>query len=174
MVEVWSSVSFRSWKVTKQHSRNHEFCCQKILQETVISLRLKVQAHLDYAAGQWSETHLQVQLLKPQRIPKKQNRDFRETWSKSDCQRMTLNKLLMLENSPMRVNESNSAKKGGAKFLHSDVKDSSPVIAKAWLEFLMPRVVQPGSGDNWFFTQGQVGLEPFVCLHFILTWVIFM
>ncbi len=34
-------------------------------------------------------------------------------------------------------------KKSGPKFLHSDVKDSLPVIANAWLQLLLQRVAQP-------------------------------
>ncbi len=41
---------------------------------------------------------------------------------------MTVISPFMLENLPMWLNYNNSVKKSGPKFLHSDVKDSLPVI----------------------------------------------
>ncbi len=40
------------------------------------------------------------------------------------------------------------------KFLHSDVKDSLPVITNAWLQLLLQRVAQPviRFRGNYFFT----------------------
>ncbi len=38
--------------------------------------------------------------------------------------------------------KNNSAKRSGPKFLHSDVRDSLPVIANAWLQLLLQRVAQ--------------------------------
>ena len=42
------------------------------------------------------------------------------------------------------MNYNNSPKKSGTKFLHSDVKDSLPVISKVWLQLSLPRVARPG------------------------------
>ncbi len=72
-----------------------------------------------------------------------------------------------------------------AKFLHSDVKDSLPVIANAWLQLLLERVVQPVirfRGKLLFYLgPGRFGqLFPLINeiiiskLHFVFTRVIFV
>ncbi len=48
----------------------------------------------------------------------------------------------------------NSTKKSEPKFLHSDVKDSLPVIANAWLQLLLQLCHNQllNLGGNYFFT----------------------
>lgn len=48
----------------------------------------------------------------------------------------------MLENTPVWLNQNNSARKRGPKSLHSDMKDLLPVIEEAWLHFLLPTVAK--------------------------------
>ena len=64
------------------------------------------------------------------------------TWILLWCCGMILTRQFMLENLPMWLNDNNSAKMSGPKFLHSTVKDSMQGIANAWLQLLLLRVAQ--------------------------------
>ena len=59
-----------------------------------------------------------------------------QTWIHLRCCGMTSKRWLVLRNPPMWLNWKHPAKKSGPTFLHSDVKDSLPVITKAWLQLL--------------------------------------
>lgn len=73
---------------------------------------------------------------------------------------MTSNRLFTLENPPVWINSNNAAKKCGPKFLHSNVKDSLPVIVNTWCTWLLKRVAQPAirSRGDYFITWGRVDM----------------
>ncbi len=181
-VMVWTTLQLQ----TCHNWWNHEFCTINFaLSENLerecpaISLWPQAQAHLGYAAGQWSKTHQQVHLWMAE-----ENHKLRfwsgqvkvRAWIQLRCCGMTLNSPFMLENPPMR------AKKSGPNFLHNDVKDSLPVIANDVLHLLLPRVAQPvfRFRGNDFFTQVWTAFFPLINeitisqLHFVFTCVIFV
>lgn len=74
-----------------------------------------------------------------------------------------LKRPLMLKIPSVELNWNNSAKKSGPNFLHSDARDSLPVITNTRLQILLPRMVQPViSLRQQFFIQGQAGVDSFL------------
>ena len=128
---------------------NHEFCCLQKNPEgegQAISLWPQVEVDLGPAARQWFKTHQQVHLwmAEGKTIWRPWSGQVKVlTWILLRCCGMTLKRWFMLENPPVWLNYNNSAKMSGPTFLHSAVKDSLQVIAKAWLQLLLLRVAQP-------------------------------